>query len=229
MSVLWSLINKWREIWQYIDSIRKSPGYQYLSVPTVTRRYLENTANNRLWNAYSNFLNELDTYANTNWKYRDTPSLESAAKVYNEELNNWWKYTQWWPRWVRWEGIDPYDAYNVYYRWYDNNRWYDVRPVKEFVWYTYQPTMRETGEIEKGARLLKEINYLEDKYNQLKEAQKINWNEWYWYEANWKWNTKEAKLLLDSYYNYWDQLKDTAARLINAKNSYSNLVQYWLQ
>lgn len=218
--------------WQLDDIIKKvSPDIKYIKDTEQLKKKSEVDADNHIWPAWENVVYNLNQYQRTSPSWSDklaaANSLNKAVEKYNEMLKKYWSNTSWWPMNDKWE-----------YHWQDYARYIDNRydPPTQYKytvewdkanailnWWTYEK-QEFKFKSKDWADLIKQINKLEKRYNELEELEKKVWPKWNSLKEQWKWSTKEAKQYLNQRFEYDNEKTKIINSMRQAEDDYRNLV-----
>ena len=191
----------------------QSPMGEYISDKEAMENLARMNADNQLWTALQDFTDKYTTWKNSKWMIYPNPrqtELEEATKRYNEELQRYGQYTQWWPTGIYWDWISAWDwdAYQRYWKhrnyptigdyWFGWYKWRDI-----LLWSGGYTPYDVQGTVKTAVNLLSEMRDLSGYIQQLENKQA----QLYW----------DAGHALDDE-ALWDAYRNAAAETSNAKD-----------
>lgn len=233
-----ALFNKWRKTKQQINNvvntynkIMASPEVQYIKDTWQFQKAAQVNADNHIWPAFNNVVSMYNTLNSPNISatqkgYIRRPEMDKAVDEYNKALKEYWQYTTWWPSNSKWEyhiqdkfGADRYGASWAYSY---TNKWKKANAI--WSWQEYRP-QEFKFQTQSWADLIRQMNYLSGRYNELDALEKTVWPQWNALREQWKWDTKEARGYLDQWFVYDKEKMEIYRALRRARDDYYNLVQ----
>lgn len=159
-----ALSNRGRQIKQAVNSIANSPEVRFISNPQVAENLAMMNADNHLWEAYTNVMNQFIDARSP--RIKNVDDAIAAGRTYKDLYDEFWQYTTGWPSW-NWENLATrMQAYNSYWRrdngrdlrrwdwWLNWEKWAAIEEWQKFVPYNI------SNYVKSGANLLREMDIL---------------------------------------------------------------------
>lgn len=212
--------------------IANSPEVQFIRDTNQFNKLTQLAADNELGMAFQKMVDAHKDYQkahnmSSEWRY-NTRRLEEAGKEYNQTLQKWKNHSSWRPQD---DGGEYFWGDYVYKQKYypDNNggyyeytvKWKKAEPILQ--WEGFQPTDLKL-EVQSWANLIREMNRLSNRYNELDALERTVWPKWNTLREQWKSDTKEARDYLDQWFVYDDEKTKVLQALRKARDDYWTLI-----
>lgn len=213
--------------------IANSPEVQFIRDSSQFEKLTQTMADNEIGTAFQNMMDAYKVYEsfprNMSPEARNAVyNLNKAGEEYNQTLQKWANHSAWWPK--NKDGEYYWQNYVYKQKYFPDDyagnseytvRWAKAQPI--FQWERFQPTDLKL-EVQSWADLIREMNKLSNRYNELDALERTVWPKWNTLREQWKSDTKEAQKYLDQWFVYDDEKTKVLQALRRARDDYWALI-----